>query len=75
MATEVSQDLGSRIVQAARLAVAMHLAQSSSGVESSGRTSITIGGADHDGLTDEQRSSQLMTGQRPRRWAPSTLDR
>ena len=71
MATEGSQDLGSRIVQAARLAVAMHLARTCSAVDSSGRTNITIGGADQGVLTDGQRSGLLMTGERPRRSAPS----
>ena len=65
---DVSQDLGSRIVQAARLAVAMHLAQSSSSVESNGRTGA-IGGADPRVLKDGQ--SPLLTGERPRRSAPS----
>lgn len=68
---DVSQDLGSRIVQAARLAVAMHLAQSLSSVDSTdGRTQV-VGGADPRGLKDEQ-SSRRMTGERPRRSAPST---
>jgi len=66
---DVSQDLGSRIVQAARLAVAMHLAQSCSSVDSTGRTNATVGGADPRVLTDGQ--SPLMTGERPRRSAPS----
>ena len=67
---DVSQDLGSRIVQAARLAVAMHLARSCSGVNSGGQT-CAIGGAGARELTDEQGSMPLMTGERPRRSAPS----
>ena len=66
---DVSQDLGSRIVQAARLAVAMHLARSCSSVDSTGRTNA-IGGAGQCVLTDGQ--STLLTGERPRRSAPST---
>lgn len=66
---DVSQDLGSRIVQAARLAVAMHLAGECSGVDSSQRKSAT-GGAGPSALTDER--PLLMTGERPRRSAPST---
>jgi hypothetical protein len=69
---DVSQDLGSRIVQAARLAVAMHLARTCSGVDSSGQITIAAGGAGHRELRDELRSAS-MTGERPRRSAPSTL--
>jgi hypothetical protein len=77
MAADVSQDLGSRIVQAARLAVAMHLAQSLSSVDSTGTNNgrtHAIGGAGPRGLTDEQSPSVgRMTGERPRRSTPSTL--
>jgi hypothetical protein len=70
---DVSQDLGSRIVQAARLAVAMHLAQSLSSVDSpgDGRTHA-IGGAGPRGLTDEHSSRRRTTGERPRRSTPSS---
>ena len=67
--TDVSQDLGSRIVQAARLAVAMHLARTCTSIDSDGRTSA-IGGAGQRVLMDGQALS--MTGERPRRSAPST---
>ena len=69
---DVSQDLGSRIVQAARLAVAMHLAGSLSSVDSTGGRTHAIGGAGPRGLTDEQ-SSRRPTGERPRRSTPSPL--
>jgi hypothetical protein len=66
-----SQDLGQRIVQAARLAVAMHLAESLSGFERSGRT-VSIGGAGAQVLTEEQSSASTMTPERPRRSWPSS---
>lgn len=70
---DVSQDLGQRIVQAARLAVAMHLARAASGVESTGR--VEIGGAGPRVLTDEQTPPPPVTGERPRRSRPSPLPR
>jgi hypothetical protein len=67
--TDASQDLGSRIVQAARLAVAMHLAKSCSDTNPTGRT-LAIGGAGPRVLKDEQ-TPALLTGERPRRSTPS----
>lgn len=54
MNVDALQNLGSRIVQAARLAVAMHLADEllSDDDPTNGRN-IRIGGADDDGFTDE----------------------
>lgn len=70
---DTSQDLGQRIVQAARLAVAMHLAESLSPFKTGGRT-VAIGGAGAQHvLKEEQSSASTMTPERPRRSWPSSL--
>lgn len=51
MEAEALQNLGQRIVQAARMAVAMHLADVM--LTDDRRRNINIGGAGEDGFTDE----------------------